>query len=110
LMMENKMKTSLDVLNYISGCIYAVVWIPQLYKLFKYRSLKDLSLATLTLYIISSGLYIAWGAINQIMVAYITGAISLFFALFVSIVKIIIDIAIPLYRKEPMSEIIKSIF
>ncbi len=97
------MKTSLDVLNYIGGGLYSVVWIPQIYHIIKDRSVKDLSIFTLSLALVSSIFYVSWSFYNDILPSYIMGLLNLALTSVFIIIKIILDVILPLCKKESIN-------
>jgi uncharacterized protein with PQ loop repeat len=55
-----------EVLNYISGCLFVVLWIPQLYKAYKTSSTSDLSMIMLVINLMALALLICYSSYNLI--------------------------------------------
>lgn len=55
-----------EILNYISGCLFVILWIPQLKKAYSTKSTSDLSIIMLIINLAALSLLIAYSAYNVI--------------------------------------------
>ena len=80
-----------DVIAYIGGCILAFQMIPQIYKIIKYKSAKDISYVFLFLNMIGLLCMCTYGIHNNDKPLYITTSFSLVNTFIILIVKLYYD-------------------
>ena len=83
--------TFFEVLNYMSGIIFTIMWIPQIYKLKKTGSGEDISMLMLAGYITALSFLIAFSAYNLIYSLLIPGALDIALVFLVVGMKIYYD-------------------
>tara|TARA_Y100001970_G_C13939952_1_gene702648 strand:- start:22 stop:399 length:378 start_codon:yes stop_codon:yes gene_type:complete len=80
-----------DSLGLIGGIIFTVCNIPQLIKIVKTKSSKDISLASLFLYFIGSTLILIYGIYFELFAIYVPCVIEVLFEVVLIIMKLYYD-------------------
>jgi len=80
-----------DSLGLIGGIIFTVCNIPQLVKIIKSKSSKDISLASLILYLIGSTLILVYGIYFELFAIYIPCSIEVLFEVVLVVLKCFYD-------------------
>ncbi len=81
----------IDVLNYISGSLYAILWVPQIYSTIKAKSAKQLNRWVLIICTIAASFMVTFGAYYGIMSIYIPISVNLLMTIILLIIKIVFD-------------------
>lgn len=81
----------LDLLGFIAGFFSMIAFVPQIYKIWKNKSAKDVSIQMFIIYAISNTLWIIYGLSLKEPAIYITNIVILFLILTQIILKIKYD-------------------
>ncbi|MDR0978009.1 MAG: hypothetical protein LBL71_03115 [Endomicrobium sp.] len=71
------MEQNLEYLGYIAGCLSIIAFIPQVYKTYKLKSAKDISIYMFIIYTISIIIWTIYGILSKRAALYITNLIML---------------------------------
>lgn len=77
-----------EIIGFVAGGLSSALFIPQIIKILKEKSAEELSLLTCIIGIISSGLWLWYGIINEHLSMIVTNSVSVLATLILLILKI----------------------
>lgn len=80
-----------DGLNYFSGVLYSILWIPQIYTSIKSKDTSQISICMLLINNMALSITLLFGIYYNIMSIYIPTILNLLFSIIMTFIKIFYD-------------------